>query len=497
MIKIKGLYRIIPITILIASILLLSACSFKDNAVNPGDWDYNCTVVYNALGGTINSREIRETFYMKNSYVFKPAGTTNMLIEPVKDGYVLSGWYTAKEDITDKNGNIIGYSFKPEDRWDFDEDRVQDNMTLYARWVPQGKVEYIDVDTKTVMFSKNITTNSPIQELSSAAEKLISKPGYSFFGYFEDSACTITYDFSQYTHQSLIPSNEEIYAMLYEEFPQYFKKVEYVKPDEKSETNTEGDTSDLFINKLGYEIITNNEADRARIRARKNEIYEEAIKNYVENTADKVVYLKYIEGNYARISSSDDIKQGGKFTFSGLDRNGNQVDGYILSKDIDLAGSAVEMAESFSGEIYGNGFSIKNISINVSSKKLDRDTSKTIGLFKKLDGAYIENVKFENTNIKINVNAGIPVTVGALAVEANNTKLKNVEFIGLSIDTGKGDNGQAQYRISDLFVKQRNNKIENITGRDINIKASEWAQVNLSIQSTEEEPAEIEETQAP
>ena len=33
----------------------------------------------------------------------------------------------SKEDIADNDGNTTGYSFKAEDRWDFDEDRVQGN----------------------------------------------------------------------------------------------------------------------------------------------------------------------------------------------------------------------------------------------------------------------------------------------------------------------------------------------------------------------------------
>ena len=63
---------------------------------------------------------------MANSYLFEPSGTTNMLIQPIKDGYILAGWYTSKEEIFDEQGDVIGYSFRAEDRWDFNEDRVQE-----------------------------------------------------------------------------------------------------------------------------------------------------------------------------------------------------------------------------------------------------------------------------------------------------------------------------------------------------------------------------------
>lgn len=474
------LYRGIFIIILSIGIMLTSACSSDESGIDPKAWHYDCQVFYNALGGVVNSREIRETYYMKNSYLYEPAGSSNMLIQPIKDGYLLAGWYTAKEDITDGNGNVIGYSFKAEDRWDFDEDRVQGDMTLYARWIQQGKVEYIDSASGEVMFTKNITGDSPIQKLSSAAEKLIAKDNYTFAGYYQDKECTIPYDFSIYTHSELIPSDEEIYAQLFEEFPEYFKKVQYVEPDE-DEMDSLRDTSDLYLWRLGYEITTNDPEVRNQIRKRKDEIIENAIVQYEKNTADKVIYLKYIEGNYIRISSPESIKTAGKYAFTETDASGKTVDGYILENDIDFKGITVEMAEKFSGKIYGNGYKLKNIEVKLLSKKLDQDTSKIGGLFASLDKAYIENVVFENLTISVSVRAGIPVTVGALAVNANDTTLKNVKFDGLTINTGTGDDGNTEYKIFDLFANQRNIKLENVKGSNVTINASETAQVKLLI----------------
>lgn len=486
MTRVKSLYRIIITAILLAGALLTTSCSQKGSGVNPADWHYDCIVIYDSLGGSINSRETRETYYIKNSYIFKPAGTTNMLIEPVKDGYILAGWYTAKEDIVDETGKVVGYSFKAEDRWDFDEDRVQGNMTIYARWVPQGKIQYIDGSTGDVMFSKNITADSPVQKLSAAAETLVEKDGYTLYGYFSDKACALPYDFTKYTHEELIPTNADIYARLYDEFPAYFKKAEFVESSDDEEKQNI-DTSDLFINKLGYEIFADEEA-RLKIRARKDEIIENAILNYEKNTADKVVYLKYEKGNHIRIADADDLKIAGKYRFAGADAMGATIDGYIILNDIDFKGAAFEMAESFSGKIYGNGFRLKNIEIKVVSKKLDEDTSKSAGLFKSLDGAHIENIIFENMTINLNVNAGIPVTVGALAVQATDTTLKNVRFDTLSINTGKGDNGTAKYKIYDLFAGQKSNLIENVTGNDIKISASDFAQIESVFLPEEQEP---------
>ncbi|TAH69522.1 MAG: hypothetical protein EWM47_06805 [Anaerolineaceae bacterium] len=481
MINNKKLHRMMAITIILASSLILSACGVKDKVADPSGWGYDCIVTYDALGGTVNSREVRETYYMKNSYVFKPSGSTNMLIEPVKDGFILVGWYTAKEDIKDANGNITGHSFKAEDRWDFDEDRVQDDMTLYARWVPQGKVDYVDASNDEVMFSKNITEESAVQKLSSAVEMLISKSGYSFEGYYSDKALTVPYDFTEYAHVALIPSNEEIYKELQKEFPDYIKEVKYVEPEEDEETSDK-DTSDLFINKLGYEITTEDEAVRRSIRKYKDELYENAVSYYVTNASSKVIYLKYIEGSYVQISKVDDLKSGGKVWFSGLNKLGNPVEGYILTNDIDFKGVSVTMADTFSGKIIGNGHSLKNITINVSSKKIDNDTSKSVGLFNELDGAYIENLTIDNMTVKLNVKSEIPVSVGSLAVKANNTELKNVHFEGLTIDTGRGDDGKAVYKVGDIFAEGRNNKLENVTGNNVTITVSESAKLNYLLE---------------
>ena len=110
--------------------------------------------------------------------------------------YVLAGWYKAKQDVV-QDGEVVGYEFKAEDRWDFAFDRVTEDITLYARWIPQAVVQYIDVDTDEVLFDQNITGDSPVQELSSAVMTLIKPSGTTFLGYFTDKTLTSKYDFWQ------------------------------------------------------------------------------------------------------------------------------------------------------------------------------------------------------------------------------------------------------------------------------------------------------------
>ena len=213
--------KLVVVLILSFVCIFMAACSATDGAADPGLWGYNCTVTYDALGGVVNAREIRTTYYLPNSYVFEPSGTSDMLVEPSRDGYILAGWYTAKTDSTD---GVTEYDFLPTDRWDFNLDRVQDDMTLYARWLPRGKVDYIDADTGEVLFTKNITSESPIQPLSNSVLQLNAPEGTTLDGYYADAACTQAYDFDSYMHVEPNPTEAQLYEKLYEMFPQYIEK---------------------------------------------------------------------------------------------------------------------------------------------------------------------------------------------------------------------------------------------------------------------------------
>lgn len=74
---------------------------------------------------------------------------------------------------------------------------------------------------------------------------------------------------------------------------------------------------------------------------------------------------------------------------------------YQLKNDIDLSGVSWAPIDNFSGTLIGNGFSIKNMSIEASSSN--------VGMFSTLSG-FVSNLKFENASIKVsgrNENVGI------------------------------------------------------------------------------------------
>ncbi|NLI52940.1 MAG: InlB B-repeat-containing protein [Clostridiales bacterium] len=435
-------------------------------------------VTYDALGGMVNAREVRKTYYLPNSYVFEPSGSSNMLVEPTRDGYILAGWYTAKTDQPTENGEE--YTFSADDRWDFYLDRVQGDMTLYARWLPRGRVDYVDADTGEVVFSKNITADSPVQELSEAIVNFSKPENTTLFGYYADAACTQEYDFSSYVHSEPQPSQASLYAMLYEMFPQYLEKVDYVEPDE-DEVDDTTDMSYLFLNKLGYQLKTTDEAALAELRAAKNQLVETSIQNYLTNTAGKVVYMKFVPGNFVLLSQPGDLKIGGKYGFFGADAAGNPIDGYVIEKDIDLSGVTLTMADSFTGVIYGNGHTLSNISLSVNSKKVDTEKEKSVALFNTLQDVKIDDLTFENASISTQLNEGTSVKAALLALDATNVTLNNCHFNGLTINSGKNDDGSNKYQFGDLFISASGVKLNDCTAQGLVANVVNPARLKLAL----------------
>ena len=61
------LKRIGIISIILVCAVFASACSGSNDGIYPGDWGYDRCVIYDALGGIINSRGSREVYYMNTS----------------------------------------------------------------------------------------------------------------------------------------------------------------------------------------------------------------------------------------------------------------------------------------------------------------------------------------------------------------------------------------------------------------------------------------------
>ncbi len=277
-----------------AACFIMCACSGGSSEATPEQWGYECQVTYDALGGIINARDVRYTYYMPDSYLYEPSGSANMLVEPAKEGCVLAGWYTAKEDVLDDAGNVIGYSFKAEDRWDFQNDRVTGDITLYANWITSGVADYIDVQSGEVVFTKKISTDSHVQPLSSAVLIMITPLDGEFDGYFCDENCTAPFDFSVFSHHELFYSDDELISILHSEFPDTTQLLDSNEIGEYMQHENEPEF--LLLLKNGGGIISKDAETFNLLKQRRNELIEERIDAYAVSTASQKIYLKFTQG---------------------------------------------------------------------------------------------------------------------------------------------------------------------------------------------------------
>lgn len=484
---------------LMAIPVLSTGCSKMGEAADPSTWGYSCQVIYDVMGGRINSMGVRTTYYQPGSLLFAPTGTTNMLVQPVKDGYILAGWYTDKEDI-EKDGKVVDYRFRAQDRWDFQTDRVQEDMTLYARWIKQGEMQYIDCESGDKLFTKPITSKSSVQPLSAATLSLISKPGYSMEGYFKDQAATEPFDFSEYEHTTLIPDEASLYKTLQKEFPDVIVDFDIHSAEAKAEieaenlarqevnkkSGTDEDTAEVvpeaadeatvdtnpkmswsFLHKLGMDVKTEDPAVVEKIHQRKNELVEESISRYVENTADKQVWLNFTLGRVHKVESIEDLKLNGKYGFFGKDEKGRLISEYDIQTDLDFAGKKLGYTNEFSAQIHGNGHTISNMTIQVIGQKKNLGKPVSGALFGKMVEAGMDDLKFSNLTLEITAPKKSAVTAAPFALSSSHSTFKDIEIELLTILTGKGDDGNTPYKISDFVVEDEGSQFENVSIKEL------------------------------
>lgn len=477
----KKLKRNIALLLVLVIGLTLAGCSRIGEAIDPRDWGYDSQVIYHAMGGMINTKEIRETYYMTGSLIFEPRGTTNMLIQPVKDGYILAGWYRGPDEPQFDENNQPVIEFNAQDRWDFNVDRVEESMTLYARWIEQGVVEYVDIETEEIMFTKNITADSPVQPLTPPILRLIDKPGQTMEGYYEDKEGTTPYDFTSYVHGDLLPSDKELYDQLYEEFPDamaVYDGEEILEPieeePEEAPVDDAGEEEDLgdidqtpidpyaYLKRMGYQYTTEDEAVIAEIQARKKTLIEESIQHYAENTAGKTVWLKYTEGRSKIVNSIQDLELNGRYGFFGSDNSGQNFSKYVIQNDLDFNGRTFDMVSEFTGTIDGGGHTLANITIAIAGRKMDQGEQYRGALFGKLSEAEISDLTLQNVNYNVNLPPSNHLQVAAFAVEAESSTVTNVKIDGVTFNLGRGDNGLANYEVSDFVLEPGDSTFEGI-----------------------------------
>jgi len=478
------------LTILLAAIIILTGCSRVGQALDPAVLGYDMEVTYNALGGLINQREIRLTNYADNSLIFEPRGSSNLLVEPIKTNYTLAGWYTDVTEIPGEDGEEPEYKFDPQDRWDFNVDRVTEDMTLYARWVNQATAQYIDAKTDEVIFSKDLTSSSPLAPLSETILDLVGRTDATFLGYFQENLDD-EIDFDAYEFVYLLPTEKQLYDQLAEEFPENivtFEEVEEEVEVEETKIDTaaaeeledelednieqENDSPWLFLNELGYDLNA-DEDEIAEIRYRKNEIIEEYISRYEDNNKQNHIYLVYEDGLNITVENTQDLDAGGNYSFKNVGEEGS----YIFESDLNFGDANFSSVDEFSGLIDGQNHVLSNIHLKLTFSKRDALEGGSGALFKSLSKATIKNITFKDMVLEISAPAGVDVTAATLALTAEDSIIENVTFDGLTIKTGNSDNGRSNYTISDFVLDDSGLTVKDVNATNINYEVSEFANI--------------------
>ncbi|KOS60634.1 InlB B-repeat-containing protein [Lysinibacillus agricola] len=124
------------------------------------------TVTFDSNGGSeVSNQEVLEGELLKAP------------VTPLKEGYTFAGWHKDKEMA---------------ELWDFDQDVVKEDITLYAKW---SKVSYIvtfDSNGGGKVLSQTVRYN----ELAKAPIPP-NKEGYTFAGWYKDKALTELWDFNK------------------------------------------------------------------------------------------------------------------------------------------------------------------------------------------------------------------------------------------------------------------------------------------------------------
>ena len=141
----------------------------------------------------------------------------------------------------------------------------------------------------------------------------------------------------------------------------------------------------------------------------------------LDGTITKTVDFSSLDLTLFKVNSSDIIE------VSTIEQLSNVQNGYIykIMNNLDATGFNW-IPKSFNGVIYGNGYSIQNLSITVNNLSTSQQK---IGIFTEFSGAIID-LKFDNTYISVNTKGDVVLgTIAALSKEYsqfNNISIDNI-----------------------------------------------------------------------
>ncbi|MBR3769567.1 MAG: leucine-rich repeat protein [Lachnospiraceae bacterium] len=111
---------------------------------------------------TNTDTEIETQYYFEESLVKEPETLT-------KKGYTFAGWYTSAEVQDDTT------------KWDFAEDKVKEDTTLYAKWNPNAYKLHYNLNYEN---AQNIESKTVIFDESYGELEDVARTGYTFAGWY-------------------------------------------------------------------------------------------------------------------------------------------------------------------------------------------------------------------------------------------------------------------------------------------------------------------------
>lgn len=308
--------------------------------------------------------------------------------KPEKTGHVFSGWSDGENLITDSDGNGT-------DVWLFAEDKE-----FTAEW---AKKKYtVSVVSETEDGGEYAGTG----EYEYGAEAVITvtpKNGYTFAGWYADGV-KLT---EEKTVTVTVGDGDEVLTAVYEE---YFLEI-----------TVNGAKGNLIVMPIKVEAAT--EVSPITFIS---EIPEGVWDGWYEND-EKISE----DENYSFVMPKADRSLEARWVADGIMTAAGFMEKIVagedieLTSDIDFTGVEWTVAPEYFGEIIGNGYAVRNITVN---KIYEENGLEYAGLFAQFCGS-VTDVAFENVNIEVSATSSVNAGLFAGRVDTLAT-VKNVTVSG-------------------------------------------------------------------
>ena len=355
----------------LASLFILGGCkvgalSFNELKENL-NWDARVTYYANSVGkddpfkadGQFeNTQGVKDMYYAAGSYAARIGEKNIANVSLTHYAHSFEGWYhVAKDD----QGRLLFVD--------------KDGEKLYQG--EDNKLYYADKDGNPVLDDDTVITLPVRSEEKVDFSKTLSDGDHW-------SICADWDEMSRLHIKLVCDENEKIAGTSMDS-----KQVEYENGDIVWEDFFEGE--EAKVQSLGMAPFTVNENAFTFVEYYTDEECTQFVSwpiAWSEN--DQVIYAKYIKGDWNIIKKAEDVSD--IFT-----RTIGEDDKFYLIQDIDCAGvTTAENINTFRGELQGNGFKIKNLTVAQS-----KDKNPSYALFGDIkETAKIENVIFENVTVK-------------------------------------------------------------------------------------------------